>query len=97
MDESRHKNEKVEEYVQRIASDKAVAACAEYSDRDVIIAADTAVCVGEELFGKPVDQADGLRMLASLSGCTHIVLTAVIVSHAGRSWHSFNQNRGDIP
>ena len=83
VDESRHENEGVRHYVQRIANDKADAARNKFIGREVIIAADTVVCIGEDLFAKPVDQADGLQMLASLSGQTHIVLTAVVVSQAG--------------
>lgn len=45
----------------------------------VVIGADTAVVLGEEIFGKPEDQAGALDMLARLSGRTHQVLTGVAV------------------
>lgn len=49
-----------------------------------VLAADTAVALGEEVFGKPADQADGLRMLARLAGRTHSVWTGVAVTDGQR-------------
>ena len=43
----------------------------------LIIAADTVVCLGREIFGKPRDYADALSMLERLSGTKHKVITAV--------------------
>lgn len=53
----------------------------EPSDPDdvIVIAADTAVVIDEEILGKPKDDADAERMLRLLSGRTHAVLTAVSV------------------
>ncbi len=45
----------------------------------VVIGADTAVVLGDEIFGKPLDEADALGMLARLSGRTHEVMTGVAV------------------
>ncbi len=42
-----------------------------------VLAADTEVVLAGRVFGKPRDRADGLAMLAALSGRTHQVLTAV--------------------
>jgi septum formation protein len=47
-----------------------------------VLAADTSVVLGAELFGKPADQTEGLRMLRALAGRTHEVLTAVAVRSA---------------
>ena len=82
IDESARAGEDPVGYVQRIARAKATAVWERDSIRQVI-AADTAVVLGAELFGKPRDRADGLRMLGLLSGQTHEVLTAVVVRHAG--------------
>jgi septum formation protein len=49
-----------------------------------VVAADTAVALGAELFGKPVDEADAVRMLTRLGGRTHEVWTAVAIAEAGR-------------
>ena len=45
----------------------------------LVIGSDTAVVLGDEIFGKPRDEADALDMLARLSGRTHQVLTGVAV------------------
>lgn len=80
VDESKFDQETVTEYVQRIARLKAATVRERYASNDVIIAADTVVCLDERVYGKPANEADGTQMLASLSGQTHIVYTAVVVS-----------------
>ena len=63
--------------VLRLAGDKARAGAP--ADRATVIGADTAVVLGEEIFGKPAGEADALDMLARLSGHTHQVMTGVAV------------------
>ena len=46
---------------------------------DTVIAADTIVVVGNEVLGKPRDEADAARMLRALSGRQHQVMTGVTV------------------
>ncbi len=53
----------------------------------MVIGADTVVAKEGEIFGKPEDEADAYRMLASLSGGMHEVYTGVsilLVSASGR-------------
>ena len=45
----------------------------------VVVGADTAVVVGDEILGKPIGPIDAERMLRLLSGRTHSVLTGVSV------------------
>jgi septum formation protein len=82
VDESRTPGEPPAEYVVRLARAKAGAAW-QADARRPVLAADTAVVLGPELFGKPADLTDCLRMLGALSGATHQVMTAVAVRHAG--------------
>ena len=42
-----------------------------------VLAADTVVALGERLFGKPRDAADARRILSTLSGTRHQVITGV--------------------
>jgi len=42
-----------------------------------VLCADTTVCLGREILGKPADQADAVRILQRLAGQSHRVLTAV--------------------
>ena len=86
VDESPRPGETAADLVCRLASAKAVAGVAvrPASASAPVVAADTAVALGTELFGKPVDEADANRILNRLSGRTHAVYTAVAVADGGR-------------
>lgn len=56
---------------------------------DIIIAADTMVCVDGRLLGKPASRDDAYNMLKMLSGREHQVYTGVAVSHNGSSISDF--------
>ena len=47
----------------------------------IIIASDTTVALGSEIYGKPIDAADAERMLRDLRAGVHDVLSAVTVLH----------------
>ena len=53
------------------------------SDDLLVIGADTIVAFGNEIFGKPADRDDAVRMLKALSGKTHQVYTGVTVITKG--------------
>lgn len=63
-----------------IARQKAEAFRAHMGPDDLVITADTIVCQGTEVFGKPVDRSDALRMLRALSGKSHFVHTGVCLT-----------------
>ena len=64
-------------YVQRLAAEKS-AACRAGLNTDIpVLAADTAVILGNVIMGKPKNQADALAMLTQLSGKTHQVYSAI--------------------
>jgi septum formation protein len=69
-------------FVQRVAEEKARAVVCEADD--VVLAADTVVCLGDEVFGKPRDDEDAHRMLSALSGRDHYVYTGICLLHKGR-------------
>src|SRR5690349_12836922 len=76
--------EQPDDYVRRVTRMKAAAAWARVTmrrglQRKPVLVADTTVALGTEIFGKPVDAPDAARMLRSLSGTQHRVLTAVAV------------------
>ncbi|ACV21601.1 Septum formation protein Maf [Slackia heliotrinireducens] len=50
-----------------------------YTGMAAVIAADTMVVLDGEIYGKPVDEDDAMRMLGELSGRTHQVITGVSV------------------
>ncbi len=70
-----------EDFVQRVALEKARAGKALLSTDDVhpVLGADTAVVVDGSILGKPSSKEDALGMLNSLSGRTHQVLSAVAI------------------
>lgn len=46
---------------------------------EIVIGCDTVVIYGSELMGKPTDKADAIRMLSTLSGTTHDVVSGICV------------------
>ena len=72
-------------YVKRLARAKAVAGVQAMRAQQLVarpvLAADTTVCLGRTILGKPEDAADARRMLSLLSGKTHRVLTAIAVAN----------------
>jgi len=58
-----------------IAQNKARAVVGDVEKRALIIAADTIVCSGKEVMGKPATKAEAREMLRQLSGEKHQVIT----------------------
>ena len=89
VDESLHAGETPERYVVRLAHAKA-RSVAGRAPGELVIAADTTVVLDGELFAKPEDPADAVRMLGRLQGRTHQVLTAVAVARDERIEHALD-------
>ena len=87
VDESLRGREAPLAYVKRLARAKALAGVeamrAQGRAARPVLAADTTVCLGRTILGKPEDAADARRMLAWLSGKTHRVLTAIALARGG--------------
>lgn len=67
-----------------IAAKKAAAFAATRRQDELLITADTIVCLEGAVLGKPADQAEAVSMLRRLSGKTHEVVTAVcLISDQG--------------
>ncbi|MDE2136859.1 MAG: septum formation inhibitor Maf [Gammaproteobacteria bacterium] len=79
IDEAVHPGEPAAQYVVRVACAKARVVRARGMALPVL-AADTTVVIDGTILAKPRDRADGLAMLARLSGRTHEVLTAVALA-----------------
>src|SRR5437764_11701371 len=80
--EVRAADESAEDFVIRLAAEKATAILA--SGKDVVLGADTAVCVDGQIFGKPTDLADAERMIRALAGRTHLVHTGICLRSENR-------------
>ena len=52
---------------------------AQNNQEKIVIGADTVVSLDNEIFGKPSDMDEAVKMLARLSGRTHIVTTGVCI------------------
>lgn len=84
LDETPRPGEEPRAYVLRLALEKAAARA---GPGDLVLAADTTVVVpaeDAEILGKPRDPEDARRMLFSLSGRDHIVLTGIALEEPGR-------------
>jgi septum formation protein len=72
-----------------IAKNKALAVQQQgYEDRK-IIAADTVVVIDDKIIGKPVDREEAIKILQTLSGRQHKVITGVVIME-GQKLYSFS-------
>ena len=76
-DESYDPHMAPEEIVCHISRKKSLALSS--ADDEIVITADTMVFLDDQRLGKPVDEADALRMLTDLQGRHHTVCTGVTV------------------
>lgn len=80
VDESEVPGEAPEAYVLRVARAKArMIAKQRRESGSVVLAADTTVVANGKILAKPVDEADAIRMLKTLAGAVHDVVTGVAV------------------
>lgn len=74
-----------EETALHIASQKAKAYRGYITDNKLLITADTIVCIGGKILGKPRDAGEAREMLRNLSGKEHEVVTAMTISTTTRT------------
>ena len=88
VDETPLPDENPRDYVLRICRCKAEAGWLRVQQRRLphypVLAADTAVVLGDRIMGKPAGREEAVEMLHSLSGKPHEVLSAVAVANDGR-------------
>ena len=83
IDETQLQNESPENYVTRLARQKAEACIVGLTPEQresLVLAADTTVVLAGKILGKPENDADALAMLQGLSGSVHHVYTAVALA-----------------
>ena len=80
--EVRRHQEWPEDFVRRLAGEKAAAVFAKHPDK-YVLGADTVVIVEGQMLGKPKDAQDAARMLHLLSGGSHLVTTGVCLRGPG--------------
>lgn len=65
-------------------SEQKVKAFDEVVDNEIVITADTIVCINGQILGKPNDEQHAFEILSTLSGNMHEVVTAVSMLYQGR-------------
>ena len=85
VDEAERPGERPQEYVLRVARDKArVVAARRRNPDEIVLAADTTVVAAGEILAKPADESEAVRMLELLAGGEHRVFTGVVGLFRGR-------------
>jgi septum formation protein len=79
IDEAMVPGELPEVYVRRLALEKSAQVSKQFAGK-IVLGADTAVVLGQEILGKPGDESDAVGILSRLAGQMHTVLTGIAVS-----------------
>ncbi len=82
IDETELEGETPDDYVLRLAHEKA-SRVADKHPNEIVLGADTTVVIDRQIIGKPVDLNDARRMLQMLSGNLHEVLTGIAIARNG--------------
>jgi septum formation protein len=90
VDERREPGETPRQYVERLACAKARSVAGRHPGA-LVLGADTAVVLGDEVLGKPASADDAATMLERLSGRAHEVLTGIAVIRDGRMFSTVEQ------
>lgn len=85
IDESVLAQENPEQYVSRLAIEKARVIAKQYDESVVVLGSDTSVVFGTHILGKPASLDECIAILSMLSGQTHQVITAVAVVKGERT------------
>ncbi|MFK7975012.1 MAG: nucleoside triphosphate pyrophosphatase [Halioglobus sp.] len=86
IDETPLPGESPSVYVARMANEKAATVLRRRkASPGVVLGADTCVVLEREILGKPKSPKHARAMLRDLSGCTHVVMTAIAVGGGTRS------------
>ena len=80
IEEKRAEGESAQQYVSRLAREKALAGVAQVPRDLPVLGADTIVILNGEVLENPHDDEQAFKMLSKLSGQTHQVMTAVALA-----------------
>ncbi len=92
IDESERAGETPEDYVVRLACEKAEAVALQYPG-GIVLGADTTVVINGQILAKPVDLDDARRMLKMLAGRWHEVLTGIAIAQNGDTRSDIQRTR----
>lgn len=85
IDETPGINELPQDFVCRLAREKAEVGYQRQTEKQPVLGSDTIVVLKGDILGKPGNREHGLTMLAALSGRSHEVMTAVALVDDERS------------
>ncbi|MEO8072366.1 MAG: Maf family protein [Acidobacteriota bacterium] len=91
IDETELTNEKPDDYVQRLAREKAEKVAENYKNA-LVLGADTIVVIDNKIIGKPKNLDDARRMLRMLSGNWHEVLTGIAIVKVSENENEMQTN-----
>lgn len=96
VDETPLAGESPRAYVERVCRDKAETGWLRVTQRQLlrlpVLAADTTVCLGNRIYGKPANRTEAIAMLRELSGREHRVYTAVALKYDSHCDFVLNEN-----
>lgn len=85
VDETLPEDIDVSEAAEFLACRKALFVASSHKD-EIVLGCDTVVIIEDKLLGKPKDKEDAKRMLATLSGNTHEVITGCCICYKGKTY-----------
>ena len=85
IDESIEPGETAEQFVQRMAIEKAELGFKKQGNTVPVLGSDTIVVIDDQILGKPENKQHFLEMLGSLCGREHRVLTAVAMTNGKKT------------
>lgn len=91
VDETPRPGESPDQYVCRLAKEKAEAVAA--TAEETVLGADTTVVIDGQMLAKPEDKAEACRMLEKLSGRVHEVLTGICLRRGGQQRSDYASTR----
>ena len=82
IDETAKEKEEPEQFAKRMAKEKLEAIIDQVGQDEIALSADTIVVFEGKILGKPTSKPDAYRMLQTLNGNTHSVITAYALLNA---------------
>ena len=81
VEEDFPKDMDVEDVPEYLARKKAEAAIPLIDTESLVLTADSVVIMQDQIFGKPVDEAEAIEMISLLAGHHHLVITGVFIGN----------------